>query len=84
MNINCESDDVAKGAPLTWNTAWDFHLQSGAVALTGATTSIVRNFPTGLAFFGMKKVKWVNSSDDQDYYFTAPALSAFFGAYGIK
>jgi hypothetical protein len=84
MNINCESDDVANGAPLAWNTAWDFHLQSGAVALSGATTSVTRNFPTGLAFFGMKKVKWVNSSDDQNYYFTAPALSAFFGAYGTK
>lgn len=82
MNINCENDDVAKGAPLSWNNAWDFHLQAGAVALTGGTASVTRNFPTGLAFFGMKKVKWVDNVNDQNYYFVAPAASAYFGAYG--
>jgi hypothetical protein len=84
MNINCESDDQAKGAPLSWNTAWDFHLKAGAVALTGANASVARNFPEGLAFFGMKKVKWVSNTDDQNYYFTAPAASTFFGAYGAN
>lgn len=84
MNINCESDDVAKGAPLAWNSGWDFHLKAGAVALSGATSSVARNFVTGLPFFGMKKVKWVDSDNDQNYYFTAPMASAFFGAFGTK
>ena len=84
MNINCESDDIAKGAPLAWSSAWDFHLQTGAVALSGATSSVVRNFTTGLPFFGMKKVKWVDSNNDQNYYFTAPMASTFFGAFGTK
>lgn len=84
MNINCESDDVAKGAPLAWNSGWDFHLKAGAVALSGATSSVARNFVTGLPFFGMKKVKWVDSDNDQNYYFTAPMASTFFGAFGTK
>lgn len=84
MNINCESDDVAKGAPLAWNSGWDFHLKAGAVALNGATSSVARNFVTGLPLFGMKKVKWVDSDNDQNYYFTAPMASAFFGAFGTK
>jgi hypothetical protein len=84
MNINCENDDEAKGAPLAWSSAWDFHLLSGAVALTGGTTTVARNFPSGMAFFGMKKVKWVNTADDQNYYFTAPAASNHFGAFGTK
>lgn len=84
MNINCESDDVAKGAPLAWNSGWDFHLKADAVALSGATSSVARNFVTGLPFFGMKKVKWVDSDNDQNYYFTAPMASAFFGAFGTK
>lgn len=84
MNINCESDDVAKGAPLAWNSGWDFHLKAGAVALNGATSSVARNFVTGLPFFGMKKVKWADSDNDQNYYFTAPMASAFFGAFGTK
>lgn len=84
MNINCESDDVAKGAPLAWNSGWDFHLKAGAVALSGATSSVARNFVTGLPFFGMKKVKWVDSDNDQNYYFTAPMASVFFGAFGTK
>lgn len=56
--------------------------KAGAVALTGGTASVTRNFPTGLAFFGMKKVKWVDNVNDQNYYFVAPAASAYFGAYG--
>ena len=84
ININCESDDVAKGAPLAWNSGWDFHLKAGAVALNGATSSVARNFVTGLPFFGMKKVKWADSDNDQNYYFTAPMASVFFGAFGTK
>lgn len=84
MNINCESDKEEDGAPLAWRSAWDFRLLPGAVALTGGTTNVVRNFPTGLAFFGMKKVKWANNADDQNYYFTAPAPNTHFGAFGTK
>jgi hypothetical protein len=84
MNINCESDNVDNGAPLKWDASWDFHLQSGATQLSGATSAVTRNFPSGLAFFGMKKVKWSNNADDQNYYFTSPASSNFFGAFGAK
>ena len=54
----------------TFNTAWDFHLQAGSPALTGAKTNVVRNFPTGLTIKGVT--------------YTAPAASAFFGAFGTK
>jgi len=54
----------------TFNTAWDFHLQAGSPALTGAKTDVVRNFPNGLT---INKV-----------VYTAPASSAFFGAFGTK
>ncbi|MGI6242283.1 MAG: hypothetical protein ACOYJK_01900 [Prevotella sp.] len=84
MNINCQSDDTAKGAPLKWNDTWDFHLKSGATALSGATSVVTRNFPGGLAFFGMKKVKWSSDTDDQNYYFTSPVLGGFFGAFSTK
>lgn len=84
MNINCESDDPANGAPLKWNASWDFHLQPGAAQLSGATSAVQRNFPGGLAFFGMKKVKWASNADDQNYYVTAPVPSNFFGAFGTK
>ena len=39
-----------------------------------------RIFPNGLALFGMKKVNFLNSQDDQNYYFTAPAPTVRFGA----
>ena len=84
MNINCESDNVDDGAPLAFNSAWDFHLVSGTGALTSSLNTLARNFPNGLAFFGMKKVKWADNNDDQNYYFTAPMLSAYYGAYGAK
>lgn len=54
----------------TFNTAWDFHLQAGSPALTGGKTDVVRNFPNGLTIKGVT--------------YTAPAASAFFGAFGTK
>jgi len=54
----------------TFNTAWDFHLQTGSPALTGAKTDVVRNFPNGITIKGV--------------VYTAPAASAFFGAFGTK
>jgi hypothetical protein len=42
------------------------------------------NFPSGLAFFGMKRVKWVSNTDDQNYYFSSSVASNFFGAFGAK
>ncbi len=84
MNINCESDDPVNGAPLKWNPAWDLHLQLGVPQLTGALSAVKPNFPRGLAFFGMKKVKWVSNIDDQNYYFSSSVASNFFGAFGAK
>ncbi len=84
MNINCERDDPANGAPLKWNPAWDFHLQPGVPQLTGAFVAVKPNFPSGLAFFGMKRVKWVSNTDDQNYYFSSSVASNFFGAFGTK
>jgi len=54
----------------TFNTTWDFHLQAGSPALTGGKTDVVRNFPNGLTINGVT--------------YTAPAASAFFGAFGTK
>lgn len=84
MNINCEVDDVAQGAPLAFNTVWDFHLQAGSPALTGGYINFSRIFENGLAMLGMKQVTFLDSSNDQDYYFCCPAPSSFFGAYGQK
>lgn len=84
MNVNCESDDVEKGAPLAWNNAWDFHLQASSVALAGAATSVARNFPIGLPFYGLKQADWMTKANGRYFYLTAPAASPFFGAYGTK
>ena len=54
----------------TFDENWDFHLQAGSPALTGAKTDVVRNFPNGLTLKGVAYI--------------APAASAFFGAYGTK
>lgn len=80
MNINCEIDKVENGAPLAFNKAWDFALQTGSPALTGGVTNIERIFPNGLPFFGMKKVIFFDNSNDQNYYFTAPQPNGCFGA----
>lgn len=80
MNINCEIDKVENGAPLAFNKAWNFALQTGSPALTGGVTDVERIFPNGLPFFGMKKVIFFDNSNDQNYYFTAPQPNGCFGA----
>ena len=84
MNINCEIDKVENGAPLAFNKAWDFALQTGSPALTGGVTDVERLFPNGIPFFGMKKVIFFDNSNDQNYYFTAPQPNGCFGANGNK
>ena len=81
MNINCEVDDVEKGAPLAYDKTWNFNFLDGSEALAGGVTDFTRLFPAGLPFFGMKKVSFLDSSNDQNYYFTAPLPSARFGAW---
>ena len=80
MNVNCEVDDVEQGAPLAFDSSWNFNLQTGSPALSGGVADVQRVFPTGLAFFGMKKVMFLDSNNDQNYYFTAPMATARFGA----
>ena len=82
MDINCEVDDTTKGAPLAYNSSWNFYLQAGSPALGGGTTAANPIFADGLAFFGMKKVQFFNTDNDQNYYFYSRPASAFFGAYG--
>ena len=79
IDINCEVDDPAKGAPLPFDKSWDFSLAANSPALIGGVTDIQRLFPSGLAFFGMKKVLFLDANDDQDYYFTAPLPTVKFG-----
>lgn len=80
MNINCEIDNVQQGAPLAFDRSWNFNLQQGSPALSGGFTGIQRIFPTGLAFFGMKKVIFLDNCNDQNYYFAAPIPTTQFGA----
>lgn len=81
MNINCEVDNLEKGAPLPFDKNWDFHFQDGSPALSGGVTDFVRLFPNGIPFFGMKKVNFLDANNDINYYFTAPLPSARFGAW---
>ena len=81
MNINCEIDDVAQGAPLAFDKTWNFDYQAGSPALSGGVTDFARLFPDGLPFFGMKKVNFLDKNNDQNYYFAAPLPSARFGAW---
>ena len=81
MNINCEVDEVELGAPLAFDKSWDFNYQADSPALSGGVTDFARIFPNGLPFFGMKKVNFLDSANDQNYYFTAPLPSARFGAW---
>ena len=81
MNINCEVDEVAEGAPLPFDKAWDFGLAPNSLALTGGIADCQRLFPSGIAFFGLKKVMFLDSSNDQDYHFTAPTPTTRFGAF---
>ena len=79
ININCEVDDPAEGAPQPFDKAWDFTLSQNSPALIGGVTDISRLFPSGLAFFGMKKVLFLDQKNDQNYYFTAPLPNVKFG-----
>ena len=79
ININCEVDDPMEGAPLAYDKSWNFSLLSGSPALVGGVTDFARIFPSGLAFMGMKKVFFLDSANDQNYYFTAPLPSVRFG-----
>lgn len=81
MNINCEVDDPDKGAPLAFDKAWNFDLQQGSPALSGGVTDFARIFPNGIPFFGMKKVNFLDSANDQNYYFSAPLPQPRFGAW---
>ena len=80
MNINCEVDDVAEGAPLPYDRAWNFALQAGSPALAGGVADFSRLFPSGIAFMGMKKVMFLDAANDQNYYYAAPLPAAQFGA----
>ena len=79
ININCEVDDPAEGAPQPFDKAWDFNLSQNSPALIGGVTDISRLFPSGLAFFGMKKVLFLDQKNDQNYYITAPLPNVKFG-----
>ena len=79
ININCEVDDPAEGAPMPFDKSWDFNLSQNSPALIGGVTDITRLFPSGLAFFGMKKVLFLDQKNDQNYYFTAPLPNVKFG-----
>ncbi len=81
INVNCEVDDPAQGAPLAYDTTWNFAPSAGSLALQGGVTDFSRMFPDGLPFFGVKKINWLDSANDRNYYFTAPAPQAKFGAY---
>ena len=80
MNINCEIDKVENGAPLAFHNTWDFAFQAGSPAFSGGVTDFSRIFPNGLPFFGLKKVVFFDTNNDQNYYFTAPQPNGSFGA----
>ncbi len=52
----------------TFDTSWDFHLQSGAPGLSKGVTDDMRRFPTGLTVGGQ--------------LYTAPLPSSYIGAFG--
>ena len=54
----------------TLDPTWDFHLASGAAALSGANGSVTPYFATGLTV--------------GDKTYTSPAIQKYFGAYGVK
>ena len=44
-------------------------------------TDFARIFPNGIPFFGMKRVNFLDSANDQNYYFSAPLPQPRFGAW---
>ena len=81
MNINCEIDLQEKGAPLAFDKTWNFESQAGSPALSGGVTDFSPLFPNGLPFFGLKKVNFLDTKNDMNYYFSAPLPRARFGAW---
>ena len=81
MNINCEIDLQEKGAPLAFDKTWNFEYQDNSPALSGGVTDFSPLFPNGLPFFGLKKVNFLDTKNDMNYYFYAPLPRARFGAW---
>ena len=81
MNINCEIDLQEKGAPLAFDNTWNFEYQDNSPALSGGVTDFSPLFPNGLPFFGLKKVNFLDTKNDMNYYFYAPLPRARFGAW---
>ena len=81
MNINCEIDLQEKGAPLAFDKTWNFEYQDNSPALSGGVTDFSPLFPTGLPFFGLKKVNFLDTKNDVNYYFSAPLPRVRFGAW---
>ena len=81
MNINCEIDLQEKGAPLAFDNTWNFEYQDNSPALSGGVTDFSPLFPNGLPFFGLKKVNFLDTKNDMNYYFSAPLPRARFGAW---
>ena len=81
MNINCEIDLQEKGAPLAFDKTWNFEYQDNSPALSGGVTDFSPLFPTGLPFFGLKKVNFLDTKNDMNYYFSAPLPRVRFGAW---
>lgn len=81
MNINCEIDLQEKGAPLAFDKTWNFDYQAVSPALSGGVTDFSPLFPNGLPFFGLKKVNFLDTKNDMNYYFSAPLPRARFGAW---
>ena len=81
MNINCEIDLQEKGAPLAFDNTWNFEYQDNSPALSGGVTDFSLLFPNGLPFFGLKKVNFLDTKNDMNYYFSAPLPRVRFGAW---
>ena len=81
MNINCEIDLQEKGAPLAFDKTWNFEYQDNSPALSGGVTDFSPLFPNGLPFFGLKKVNFLDTKNDMNYYFSAPLPRVRFGAW---
>ena len=81
MNINCEIDLQEKGAPLAFDKTWNFEYQDNSPALSDGVTDFSLLFPNGLPFFGLKKVNFLDTKNDMNYYFSAPLPRARFGAW---
>lgn len=83
-NINVNTGADASGNPVTYDEAWDFHLQSASPALTGGKTDFSRLYAsTAIAFEGLKSQNDQEQMDAEATY-TSPEPAAYFGAFGTK